>query len=1060
VPSWTSNLAVACFSFLGVLLLGPTPLAAMSASPKRVLILDSFSQNLAPFDSATTILRTALTVRAASAYDWLRLDRWGISENSLPSDSSLGFRPQLMWEQHKWLIIMFLALCLLEAILIDILLRERRRRRLAQRELEDRLRFEQLVAELSGTFVNLVPEKIEAQIIEALGQIASFLRFDIAALSVFTGRGVEGRVAYIWRAEGVPAIPSDLTDKDFPWVAQELSAGRNVSLRTLDGLPREARVDRVTYEQYHVRSTHNVPMVAGGKVIGVLGLCAVWQEREMSPELLQRQRLLGEIFANALARKTAEESLRESGRNFRSLVETTAAVPWQADIETWTFTYVGPQAVRLLGYPLEQWYKKDFWVSHLHPDDKEFAVNTCLALSKSAEDFEFEYRMINASGQTVWVYDIVRCEHRNGKPVELRGYMLDISERKQTEEALRESEERVGLAANTTGLGLWVWDATRDASWVTPEGRRLFGWGESEPITLERFIHTLHPDDREPTRKAVLRSLQDGGDYVAEYRVVLPGGAVRWIATRGRIEFDGNGNPVRLRGVSIDITERKTADEALRESEERFRIMADTAPVMIWMAGTNKLCNFFNKGWLDFTGRTLEQELGNGWADGVHREDFDRCLAAYADAFDARQVFTMEYRLRRYDSQYRWVLDHGVPRFESDGTFVGYIGTAIDITESKRVEEALEKERAFLRQVIDIDPNFIFAKDREGRFTLVNQAVADAYGTTVEDLIGKTDADFNPNREEVEFFHRMDLEVIDTLHERFIPEEHLTDAQGILRWLQTVKRPIVDNDGSANQILGASTDITLRKNAEAELQRNRQELAHVTRISTMGELAASLAHELNQPLTAILSNAQAAQRFMAANPADLEEVREILKDIVQDDSRASEVIQRMRALVKKQDVEFAPLNLAEVIRDVARLVHSDAVLLNIDIALELNSRLPLVRGDRIQMQQVVLNLMLNAFDAMRDSTVNERQVVLQMEQDKAGAVRVAVRDRGIGVNGDSLDKIFQPFYTTKRDGLGMGLSISRSIIEDHGGRLWAENNSDRGVTFYFTVPAEGRVAGE
>jgi two-component system, LuxR family, sensor kinase FixL len=220
----------------------------------------------------------------------------------------------------------------------------------------------------------------------------------------------------------------------------------------------------------------------------------------------------------------------------------------------------------------------------------------------------------------------------------------------------------------------------------------------------------------------------------------------------------------------------------------------------------------------------------------------------------------------------------------------------------------------------------------------------------------------------------------------------------------------------------------------------------------MGELAASLAHELNQPLTAILSNAQAAQRFMAANPADLEEVREILKDIVQDDSRASEVIQRMRALVKKEDVEFAPLNLAEVIQDVARLVHSDAVLLNIDIALELNSGLPLVRGDRIQMQQVVLNLMLNAFDATKDSPVNERQVVLQMEQDKAGAVRVAVRDRGIGVNGDSLDKIFQPFYTTKRDGLGMGLSISRSIIEDHGGRLWAENNSDRGVTFYFTVP--------
>ena len=344
---------------------------------------------------------------------------------------------------------------------------------------------------------------------------------------------------------------------------------------------------------------------------------------------------------------------------------------------------------------------------------------------------------------------------------------------------------------------------------------------------------------------------------------------------------------------------------------------------------------------------------------------------------------------------------------------------------------------------------------------MVNQAVADAYGTTVEDLIGKTDADFNPNREEVEFFHRMDLEVIDTLKERFIPEEHLTDAQGNVRWLQTVKRPIIDKDGSANQILGASTDITERKQAESELQHNRQELAHVTRISTMGELAASLAHELNQPLTAILSNAQAAQRFMAANPADLEEVQEILKDIVQDDSRASEVIQRMRALVKKEEVAFVRLDLGEVIRDVARLVHSDAALLNVDIALELYPNLPTVQGDRVQLQQVVLNLLLNAFDAMKDCPVNERRVVLQAEQDGARMAKVTVRDRGPGVRGDKLDKIFQPFFTTKRDGLGMGLSISRSIIEDHGGLLWAENNPDRGATFCFTVPVgDGEREGE
>ena len=869
---------------------------------------------------------------------------------------------------------------------------------------------------------------------------------------------------------------------------------------------------------------------------------------------------------------------RETEQNFRSLVETTAAVPWRADVETWAFTYVGPQAVKLLGYPLEQWYEQDFWVSHLHPDDREFAVNTCLTLSKHAESFEFEYRMIASSGKTVWLHDIVKPEHRHGKPAELRGFMLDISERKQAEEALRESEERISLAANTTGLGLWVWDVERDESWVTPEGRSLFGWGESEVVNLDRFIGTLHPDDREPTRQAVLRSMQSGSDYVAEYRIVLSDGAIRWIATRGRVESDGNGSPLRLRGVSIDISERKRAEEALHESEERFRAMANTAPVMIWMSGADKLCSFFNKGWLDFTGRTLEQELGNGWAEGVHREDFDRCLGVYVNAFDARQEFTMEYRLRKYDGEYRWVLDHGVPRFSSDGTFLGYIGSCIDMTERRRAEEkfrlaveaspsaivmvneqgrivlvnvqteqlfgysreeligqsvdllvpmrfhnehpayrkdfslapearpmgagrdlfarrkdgsevlveiglnpihteegllvltaivdiaerrraeeALEKERAFLRQVIDIDPNFIFAKDREGYFTLVNQAVADAYGTTVEDLIGKTDADFNSNREEVSFFRRTDLAVIDTLEECFIPEESITDAEGKVRWLQTVKRPIIGKDGIADQVLGASTDITQRKRAESELQRNRQELAHVARLSAMGELAASLAHELNQPLTAILSNAQAAQRFLAAKQADLAEVREILKDIVQDNNRAGGIIRRMRAMIRKEELEFAPLVLASVISDVVLLIHSDAVLHNIRVSLEPPPDLPPVRGDKVQLQQVILNLLLNAFDAMKNCPVNERYVNVSLEKEGARSLRVTVRDRGTGLSLEKLDKIFQPFYTTKRDGLGMGLSISRSIIEAHSGRLWAENNPDRGATFYFTVAVETRV---
>ncbi len=292
---------------------------------------------------------------------------------------------------------------------------------------------------------------------------------------------------------------------------------------------------------------------------------------------------------------------------------------------------------------------------------------------------------------------------------------------------------------------------------------------------------------------------------------------------------------------------------------------------------------------------------------------------------------------------------------------------------------------------------------------------------------------------------------MNTLRDRFISEERIAHGRGKVRWLQTVNRPIIEKDGSTSQVLDTTTGIT-RKKAELELRRQRAQLAHVTRISMMGELAASLAHELNQPLTAILSNAQAALRFMAAKPPDLDEVREILKEIVEDNSRASQIIRGIRALVKNEEIEFVAVDLESVIAEVMTLVHSDAVLQNVQIAFERKSDLPRVQGDRVQLQQVILNLLVNAFDAVKDCPARDRQVIVRVVEEGARMLKATVRDRGVGLSGDALDKVFQPFYTTRRDGLGMGLAICRSIVEAHGGRLWAESNPDRGVTFCFTVP--------
>ncbi len=259
--------------------------------------------------------------------------------------------------------------------------------------------------------------------------------------------------------------------------------------------------------------------------------------------------------------------------------------------------------------------------------------------------------------------------------------------RRLAERSLRESEQRMSLAADAANLGIWIRDFVGDEIWATEKWRELFGFEKSERLDMHCFLERLHPADREPVRQLLASALLDKAGYEAEYRIVLPDGRIRWISARGRTEFDAERKPVLVRGISLDITQRKLAEEALQESEVRFRTMANTAPVMIWMSDTDRLCTFFNESWLDFTGRALQQELGNGWTAGVHPEDFDHCLKTYVGSFDARRKFSMDYRLRRSDGEYRWVVDNGVPRFASNGTFLGYIGSAMDITERRLAEE-------------------------------------------------------------------------------------------------------------------------------------------------------------------------------------------------------------------------------------------------------------------------------------------------------------------------------------------------------------------------------------
>ena len=276
---------------------------------------------------------------------------------------------------------------------------------------------------------------------------------------------------------------------------------------------------------------------------------------------------------------------------------------------------------------------------------------------------------------------------------------------------------------------------------------------------------------------------------------------------------------------------------------------------------------------------------------------------------------------------------------------------------------------------------------------------------------------------------------------------------GKQRWIVSRGRCMDPGNRKDRRIIGVSMDITAQKQAEFQVQVQREEIAHMGRVSMMGQLASALAHELNQPLAAILRNAEAAELLLEKVPPKLDLVRTIVADIREDDQRACDVISRLRALLKRQDVESVPLSLHDLLRDAVALARADAAARKVVLEIDLPPNLPMVLADRVHFQQVLLNLLLNAMDAMNDSSLGDKKVTLQAARDGDGLIVLGVRDTGRGIAPERLSQVFEPFFTTKAQGMGMGLAISRTIVEAHGGSIWAENNADGGATFSFTVAA-------
>jgi PAS domain S-box-containing protein len=620
-----------------------------------------------------------------------------------------------------------------------------------------------------------------------------------------------------------------------------------------------------------------------------------------------------------------------------------------------------------------------------------------------------------------------------------------------TAEALRRSEGYLAEAQRLTRTGSWADDGTGQPIYWSDEHYRIFGLDPQQGVpTWDQLQDRIHPDDREKVSQAFGRAVRLEAPSEADYRIVLPDGNIRHAHGIGRPVFDADGELVEVVGTTIDVTEHKRTEEALALTSFALNNANDAVAL------------------LDEKGHIIYVNDQACRTSGYKRDELLALLV-----WDVNPEFTPE----RWADHWNTLKLQQSIRFEScqrkkDGStfpveisakYLEYESTAFnvavarDITERKRAEVALRRSESYLAEAQRLTHTGSFASDSTTKPLYWSEELYRIFGF---------DPEFGlPDREQpLERVHPDDrekfLQAFDTaIHGKVDGkvEYRIVLPDGTVKHAHGIGHPILDEDGELVEVVGTTVDITERKRAEEERGRLHQleaDLAHINRVSMMGELTASIAHEVNQPLSGVVSNGSACLRWLGGDAPNLEEAREAARRIVRDGKRAAEIIARTRALTKRTAEHRENLDINETIRQVLPLVGDESKKRQVNIQTCLAEEVAPVVGDRVQLQQVVLNLMMNALEAMSTVTDRPRHLVITSRNAEKGEVEVTIQDSGIGLDPEQSARIFDAFYTTKPTGMGMGLSICRSILTAHGGRLWATANSGPGTTFHFTLPRE------
>jgi PAS domain S-box-containing protein len=777
-------------------------------------------------------------------------------------------------------------------------------------------------------------------------------------------------------------------------------------------------------------------------------------------------------------RKRAETALEEaqaallaSEQNLNLIINSLPVLVWSARPDgsadfinhSWR-EYAGEPADKIL-----EWGFLDLY----HPDDVAGMVEIWKRDLAHSDQTSLKGRIRGANGQYRWFYFAGRKLTDANGVVRWFGCNVDIEDLQRAEDALRASES--ALRENERRLqhiinavpGL-VWSASADGAVTFLSQQYLDYIGQSaDPALAGGWMDAVHPEDAEGLLDAWSEALAEGRPNEHEARLRRADGSYRWMLFRASPSYDDAGQLTEWFGVNIDVEDRKGArdalrasEAALRESERQLQQIVSSIPGLTWSSDEHGATTFWSQQYLDYAGAKLEDVLGYGFVDYIHPDDRDHAMDTWAATLSSGSPGEAELRLRRADGVYRWFLIRACPFFDEEGNLTQWFGVNVDIEDRKGAQDALQASEAALReserqlqQIVSSIPGLTWKADAQGNVTFWSKGFLDYGGATIENILGYGFMNYlHPDD------HDRVMEVWNGILQSGTQGEsevRIRRADGQYRWFLWRASPFFDGAGNVTQWFGINVDIENRKRAEENLRQSQNELAHVTRMTTMGELAVSIAHEVNQPLMAVVTNAGACLRWLNGDQPDLAMARQAAERIVRDGHRAGDIITSLRNLARKSAPRLDQVCLDQVIPVVLDLLQGEFRSHGVVAKAQLGDFSITIRGDSTQLQQVVLNLVMNAVEAMASAAASARRLTVSAEI-RDGDALVTVADTGPGLGTEDPDRLFEAFFSTKTEGIGMGLSICRSIIEAHGGRIWASNNGTRGSVFSFTLPlAEG-----